>query len=124
MVPWRKTGSSNSGISSAAVMTLRLAHFRKQAADLKSTAQGVKENQQKVDDLTNAGDLAGCFQFHEQVHILSKKALALMTEIAGNTECNSILLNTLGSKMKAAGDIAEYEQAQVLKRAMEVVLHI
>ena len=47
-----------------------------------------------------------------------------MTEIAGNTECNSILLNTLESKMKAAGDIAEYEQAQVLKRAMEVVLHI
>ena len=105
-------------------MTLRLAHFRKQAADLKSTAQGVKENQQKVDDLTNAGDLAGCFQFHEQVHILSKKALALMTEIAGNTECNSILLNTLESKMKAAGDIAEYEQAQVLKRTMEVILHI
>lgn len=100
----------------------RLANYRKQAAELKTIVKGIKENQKKVDELTNEGDIASGFKYHEELHILSKKAIAVVTAIVSNAECNGILLNTLESKMKAAGDIAEYEQAQCLKTAMEVSL--
>lgn len=97
-----------------------LTNYRKQAAELKSTVKGIKENRKKVDDLTNEGDIASGFKCHEDLHILSKKAIGVVKAIASDMECNTILLNTLESKMKAAGDIAEYEQAQCIKTAMEV----
>lgn len=70
--------------------------------------------------MTNSGDLASCFEIHERVNEFTKKAAELASSLTDNEECNNLLVNTLEYKMKAAGEISEYEQAQMLKKAMEV----
>lgn len=80
----------------------------------------MKETLQKIDELTNAGDLASGFQYHELLNKQSKKAESITRTTASSNDANTILTNTLECRMKAAGDIAEYEQAQVLKNTLEV----
>ena len=76
----------------------------------------------QLNKLTNAGDLASCFQYHEQINKQSIKASAITRSLALSQESNLLLKNTLEYKMKAAGDIAEYEQAQNIKITLEVKL--
>ena len=73
-----------------------------------------------LNELTNAGDLASCFQYQEQINKQSIKASAITRSLALSQESNLFLKNTLEYKMKAAGDIAEYEQAQNIKIILEV----
>lgn len=80
----------------------------------------MKETLQKIDELTNAGDLASGFQYHELLNKQSKKAETITRVAASSKDANTILTNTIEYRMKAAGDIAEYEQAQVLKNTLEV----
>lgn len=74
----------------------------------------------KIDELTNSGDLASCFQYQEQLNSLTKKAMSITLTLAQAKDGNTLLLNTLEFKMKAAGDIAEYQQAQTIKEVIEV----
>ena len=98
----------------------RLCNFRKQAAELKELAKNLKTNQEKIAELTSSGDLASCFEIHEKTNDFTKKATELASSLTDNDECNTLLINTLEYKMKAAGEISEYEQAQMLKNAIEV----
>ena len=77
-------------------------------------------NQQKITELTSSGDLTTTFQLHEELNKQSNTATELAAQIVQNEECNTILRNSLEGKMKAAADIAEYEQAQSIKQALEV----
>ena len=73
-----------------------------------------------LNELTDKGDLASCFQYQEQINKQSIKASAITRSLALSQESNLLLKNTLEYKMKAAGDIAEYEQAQNIKIILEV----
>ena len=94
--------------------------FRKQATEVKDLVKEIKAKQQRIAELTASGDLTTTFHLHEELNKQSKLATDIACEIARNTECNTILQNSLESKMKAAADISEYEQAQNLKQALEV----
>lgn len=82
--------------------------------------KSLKSDQEKITELTNSGDLASCFEIHERINGKMKKAITLTTSLSRNRECNTLLINTLEFKMKAAGEISEYEQAQMLKTTIEV----
>lgn len=94
--------------------------FRKQATEVKDLVKDIKVKQQKIAELTASGDLTTTFHLHEELNKQSKLATDIACEIARNAECNTILQNSLESKMKAAADISEYQQAQNLKQALEV----
>lgn len=83
-------------------------------------AKNLKASQEKITELTNSGDLASCFEIHERINGFTKRATELSSSLTDNEECNTLLVNTLEYKMKAAGEISEYEQAQMLKTAIEV----
>ena len=80
----------------------------------------MKAKQEKINELTTSGDLTTTFQIHEELNRQSKLATNIALQIIHSKECVAILMNTLESKMKAAGEIAEYEQAQIYKRTREV----
>lgn len=75
---------------------------------------------QKIDELTNAGDLASCFQYHEQLNKQTNQATGITRTLVSLKDSNMILINSLELKMKAAGEIAEYQQAQTVKVSLEV----
>ena len=84
----------------------------------------MKEVIQQIDRLTNEGDLASCFQHHEQLNMLNSKALPLTKNLVSLQDGNSTLINSLEFKMKAAGEIEEYQQAQQIKTTMEVFIDL
>lgn len=94
--------------------------FRKQATEVKELVKEIKTKQLRIAELTASGDLTTTFHLHEELNKQSKLATDIACGIAKDTECNTILRNSLESKMKAAADISEYEQAQNLKQALEV----
>lgn len=83
----------------------------------------MSESLQHINELTDAGDLATCFQYQEQLNKQSIKASEITRSLSLSQESNILLKNTLEYKMKAAGDIAEYEQAQNLKVVLEVAIN-
>ena len=98
----------------------RLTKFRKLAAELRELGKGIRSKQEKINELTTAGDLATTFQIHEELNRQSKIAIETSLQLLRNKEGNHILRSSLESKMRAAADIAEYEQAQTYKRTNEV----
>lgn len=78
----------------------------------------------QIDELTKSGDIAQCFQNQEQLNSLVKKASGIIQTLLHIQDGNNLLVNSLEFKMKAAGEIAEYQQAQSIKTVLEVYIPI